>query len=224
MQNRWPAKKRRATKWRQHCSTCGMDFKGPQIWGYCSKKCEVSRDGHEDPGDLPEEVIEEMMELGIQRELAPKRLKQSYQDRIDRMERSHARRTFSPTNPVLRTDPKFWHYIMDKQFDKAEKIRIRHNKEFLRTVRRLCESEVSGTKMGVTFPDLEGRVGIKDYQVRSINSSGAIAKYIDAMPPSPAMVATISTMEDDQIESLVLSERIHPFVNTYEVTDMVCEL
>jgi hypothetical protein len=33
------------TKWRQHCSTCGVQFAAPQTWAYCSKKCEDERRG-----------------------------------------------------------------------------------------------------------------------------------------------------------------------------------
>jgi len=207
---RWPKEKRRATKWRQHCSTCGVDFEGPQIWGYCSKRCEVSRDGKDDPGDLPEEVIEQMMDLCLQKEIAPQRLKQGYNDEIDKMERSHARKTFGPSRPMPRGSKIFWEYIMNIQFIKVEKARIRHNKELLRTIRRLCESESSGVKMEVAFPDMTEKVGLNSHQIREINTSSAIAKHIGRMPSDPSLLYHVSLLSDDEIEKGVLNESISP--------------
>lgn len=213
MSKRWPRKKRRATKWRQHCSTCGVTFPGPQIWGYCSKMCEVSRDGSEDPGDLPADVIEDMMELGLQKELAPQRLKQGFQDEIDNMERSHARKTFRAENPIKRDDPRFWAYIMDKQFEKSERARIRASQEFLRTLRRLVESEEGGVNMCVANPDLKEKIGIDSQDIRCINSSVAMEKHVDRLPSSPVILADLAfRFSDDDIDELVERGDINPFM------------
>jgi hypothetical protein len=213
MNSRWPRKKCRATKWRQHCSTCGVTFKGPQIWGYCSKLCEVSRDGSEDPGDLPEDVIEEMIQLGLQKEIAPQRLKQGFQDQIDNMERLHARKTFRAENPITRDDPRFWAYIMDKQFEKSERARVRATQEFLRTVRRLVESEESGVAMGDSNEDLKKRMGIEPHEVTCINSSLAFVKHSDRLPLNPVILADLAfRFSDDDIEKLVERGNINPFM------------
>ena len=201
---RWPRKKRRATKWRQHCSTCGVSFKGPQIWGYCSKLCEVSRDGTEDPGDLPSDVIEEMLQLGLAKEIAPWRDKQVYQDCVDSIERSHARKNFHPEKAIKRDDPRFWEYIMDKQFAKLERTRLRLNEEFLRTLNRLCQAEkTTGSEMHVLFPDVVIRTGLKPPVIRRIVSSVAIEKNLKLLPPTPSYWAELSLMSDDDIDAML---------------------
>jgi len=172
--------------------------------------CEVSRDGSEDPGDLPSEVIEQMIDLGLQKEIAPLRLKQGLQDQIDSMERSHARKIFRAENPIPRGDPEFWQYIMKNQFDKYDRSRSRATQELLRTIRRLCESEDDGSDMAESFPGLEGKMAIQTCDIRLINSSVAIAENAESMPCSTVLLSDIAQMDDEDILESVKAGHIHP--------------
>lgn len=209
--SRWERPRRRATKWRQHCSTCGVTFPGPQVWGYCSKLCEVSRDGTEDPGDLAPAVIEEMIQLGLAMELAPMRDKQIYQDCINNIERSSARDTFHPEKTISRDDPRFWEYIMDKQIEKYERMHRRMNQETLRTLRRMSEFErVTGDCMGEAFPSIMESMGVTPEEVRNITSSGAMEKYLDSLPASLEFWVHLADHSDDEIETLVTTGQVTP--------------
>jgi hypothetical protein len=61
---------RKRTKWRFHCSTCGVPFDGPQTWAYCSKACERERAGFGDAPPMPGYFVERHLDLARRLEVA----------------------------------------------------------------------------------------------------------------------------------------------------------
>lgn len=181
------------------------------MWGYCSKLCEVSRDGTENPGDLSAGVIEEMIQLGLAKELAPVREKSEYQDCIDSIGRRRVRETFHPKKTIDRDDPSFWEFIMDKQLEKYQRQHLRYNQELLRTLKRMSEFERStGDSMEDVFPESLKYMGLSREEVVNIATSGAIERYLAKLPSSVDVWAFLADHSDDEIEEMIAIGKITP--------------
>jgi hypothetical protein len=206
---RWVRVKRRATKWRQHCSTCGVTFAGPQVWSYCSKRCELSRRGADNNSDLSTDVLVEMSRLFRAREMAARMDKHIYQELLDNIDRSGSRVILRPDKAIDRATPAFWEYIMSKQSEKYSRAFLRLNQELLRTLKRLVEAEQkTEVDMQEMFPETLAHVGLAADEVRAVASSGAIEKYIEKLPASPEFWAMLSDYSDDEIEEMVVTGKV----------------
>ena len=186
-----------------------MTFNGPQVWAYCSKRCELGRSGHR--FDVPAQVITEMSRLFRAKEMAPEMDKHIYQEQLDMIDQSSARVILRPEKAIDRDSPAFWEFIMTNQEDKYDRARIRLNQELLRTLRRLVEAEEkSGVDMRDLSPVTLEVLGLSRSEVRTIASSGAIEKYLNKLPASPEFWASLSDHSDDEIEELISTGAITP--------------
>ncbi len=119
---------RKRTKWRFHCSTCGVAFDVPQTWAYCSKDCERERAGFGDAPPMPGYFVERHLDLARKLEDAMPWEREALRAEMAQLREEGARvaaehrvsEFTAPAGAPTQDQPAFWTGILRREGDRFE--------------------------------------------------------------------------------------------------------
>lgn len=228
---RW-VRKRRRRKWRQHCSTCGVQIK-PSTWAYCSKICERDRVGEPDGDSMTEDAVERFLVLS-------RELEQNIpSDQANRIRAELAVMQQEKEQPVAKVvrvtedglqqhQAEFWVAPVRREADKFELTMRKSLAAAIRLGDLLVEAkeQLAHGEFGRLFSDhaapVDGAMPFSASWARrlmAIAESPVLSKR-DHGPVLPAdlnAVYQLSRLDDDQLDAAIKAGDIHPRMGRDEV-------
>ena len=219
--DRWHVTPIRQTNWRQQCSTCGKAM-SPRTWTYCSKVCEISRHSFGDP-ELPEDVLEEILDAQIAIENASRReaqsLKTQMRQRIDQAyeEAAKGRRETRKSHPLVEglspSSREFWDSVLGEQFKRYRSSRVNFARDFIKFATVALEAHVY---YGIEASDVvDTDLTAQDFE--DLYLSGACRKLSKLLPRSEDSILALLALSDDAIAEAVSEGCISPTSTLEEV-------
>jgi hypothetical protein len=223
--DRWHVAPIRQTNWRQQCSTCGKAMT-PRTWTYCSKVCEISRHSFGDP-ELPEDVLEEILDAQIAIENASRReaqaLKTQMRQRIDAAydEAARGRRESRHRHPMVEalspSSREFWESVLGEQFDRYRSSRVNFVRDFVKFASISLEAH---TFHGIEAAEVvDTDLTAQDFE--DVYLSGAVRKLCKLLPREEASILALLDLSDDAISEAVSEGHIGPSSTLEFVRDYV---
>lgn len=223
--DRWHVPPIRQTNWRQQCSTCGKAMT-PRTWTYCSKVCEISRHSFGDP-ELPEDILEEILDAQIAIENASRReaqsLKTQMRQRIDQAyeEAAKGRRESRRSHPMVEglspSSKEFWESVLGEQFSRYRASRVNFARDFIKFASVALEAH---TFYGIVASEVvDTTLTAQDFE--DVYLSGALRKLSKLLPREEASILALLALSDDAIAEAVSEGHVGPSSTLEFVRDYV---